>query len=45
MIRWPDAIALDGAPAVGSTIEAVVLGLDHDQRKLILEAAETEAAE
>jgi ribosomal protein S1 len=43
LISWPDAIDLDGAPAVGSTIEVVVVGLDHEHRKLVLEVAHADA--
>ncbi len=45
VISWPDAVDLDGAPAVGSTIEVVVVGLDSERRKLILEAAQTDAVD
>ncbi|HUW15992.1 MAG TPA: S1 RNA-binding domain-containing protein, partial [Actinomycetes bacterium] len=42
VISWPDAVDLDGAPTVDSTIDVVVVGLDREQRKLILEAVQTD---
>jgi small subunit ribosomal protein S1 len=45
VISWPDAVDLDAAPAVGSTLEVVVVGLDSEQRKLVLEVAATYAGE
>lgn len=43
VITWPDAVDLDGAPAVGSTLEVLVVGQDSEQRRLVMEVAPTHA--